>query len=336
MTTPSSLSHPFLLDRGALADAEADAVLDGAGFARADCTAVEVAGPGAVACLQGLLTNDLERSGDGALVYGAVLSPKGMILSDLWALRRGGAVLLLVPADGKAMLDEVLRKTLPPRLARATDLPDLAVWRLVGPRALELAAHAGIATPEPGGSTANLVAGSAIVAARPRTAGPHALELHVQPEHVPVVTELLTRAGAREVSAAGLELARIIAGWPRLKAEIDQKTLPQEVRYDEIDGVSYTKGCYTGQETVARVHFRGHANRGLVGLSWNGTPDFGSAPEVAQDEREVGWVTSAAWVSPLELFIGLAKVRRETDLARPVTACGVAARLTALPFRIRG
>ncbi len=336
MTTPSSISHPFLLDRGALTETEADAVLDGAGFARADCAAVEVAGPGAVACLQGLLTTDLEHPGDEALVYGAVLTPKGMILSDLWVLRRGGVVLLVVPADGKATLDEVLSKTLPPRLARTVDVPDLGIWRLVGPRALELAGHAGIAAPEPGRSTTNLVAGSAIVAARPRSDGPYALELHLPPEHAPVVAELLARAGAREVSAAGLELARILAGWPRLGAEIDQKTLPQEVRYDEIDGVSYTKGCYTGQETVARVHFRGHANRGLVGVSWSGAPDFASPAGITQDEREVGWVTSAAWVPPLELFLGLAKVRRETDHARPVTACGAAAHLTVLPFRFRG
>ncbi len=336
MTTPSSLSHPFLLDRGALAEAEAEAVVEAAGFGRTDCAAVEVTGPGAVICLQGLLTNDLERLGDEALIYGAVLTPKGMILSDLWALRRGGTVVLVVPADGKATVDEVLRKTLPPRLARAADRPALGIWRLVGPRALELAARAGVAAPEPGRATANLVAGSVVVAARPRVTGPYALELHLEAEHTPVLAELLTRAGVREVSPAGLELARILAGWPRLGAEIDQKTLPQEVRYDDIDGVSYTKGCYTGQETVARVHFRGHANRGLVGVSWSGTPDFASAAAVMQDEQEIGWVTSAAWVPPLEQFIGLAKVRREADHARPVTACSAAARLTALPFAFLG
>src|SRR5204863_149594 len=71
----------------------------------------------------------------------------------------------------------------------------------------------------------------------------------------------LAAAGAVEAEPAMLELARILAGWPRLGAEVDDKTIPQEVRFDEIGGVSYTKGCYTGQETVARLHFRGHANR---------------------------------------------------------------------------
>src|SRR5207247_10367666 len=59
-------------------------------------------------------------------------------------------------------------------------------------------------------------------------------------------------AGAVAAGPAALELSRILAGWPRLGAEVDERTIPQEARFDEIGGVSYTKGCYTGQETVAR------------------------------------------------------------------------------------
>ena len=76
-----------------------------------------------------------------------------------------------------------------------------------------------------------------------------------------------TGAGATGGTSEDREAARILAGWPRLGAEIEERTLPQEVRYDEIGGVSYTKGCYTGQETVARLHFRGHTNRELRGLA---------------------------------------------------------------------
>ena len=335
MTTPSTLLHPLVLDHGDLAEADALTVLEGAGYARADCTVVEVAGPGAVACLQGLLTNDLERPGDDSVVYGALLTPKGMMLSDLWALRQGGTVVLVVPADGRAAVDDVLIRTLPPRLARASEQPSRLVWRLVGPQALELSARASLATPEPGRLSTNQAAGATTTAARPRVAGPHALELHLDAADAPALAQRLERVGIREVGAAALELSRILAGWPRLGAEIDQKTLPQEVRFDDIDGVSYTKGCYTGQETVARVHFRGHANRGIVGLVWSGQPDFAS-PAVTQDQREVGWVTSAAWLPSLRQFVGLAKVRRETELARPVTAGGAPARVAALPLDLVG
>src|SRR5258708_9948328 len=85
---------------------------------------------------------------------------------------------------------------------------------------------------------------------------------------------------------AVLELGRILAGWPRLGAEIDQKTLPQEVRYDDINGVSYTKGCYTGQETVSRLHFRGHTNRHLGGLLWQAAPDL-ERPEIPHHRKPI-------------------------------------------------
>lgn len=333
MTTPSALSSLRLLPRGAVPGLDTEALMEGAVIARADVGLVELAGPGAVACLQGLLTNDVERSGDAAFVYGALLTAKGMIQSDLWALRKGGAVILVIPREGKAAVDEVLQKTVPPRLARATERPTTAAWRLLGPKALDLAAGVGIALPEPGHSGATLVRGAAVVAARPRPAASFALELHLEGEHARVVVDALVSAGARETGAEVLELARILAGWPRLGAEIDSKTLPQEVRYDEIDGVSYTKGCYTGQETVARVHFRGHPNRILAGLSWSAAPDFATST-VLQDGREIGWVTSAAWLDPAEQHIGLAKVRREVDRRKPVTACGAAARLADLPFTV--
>lgn len=334
MTTPPSLAHPFVLDQGDLTDADARIVLQGAGFVRTDWGVVEVTGSGAVACLQGLLTNDLERPGDDSLVYGAVLTPKGMILSDLWALRRGAAVVLVIPPDGRPAVDEILTRTLPPRLARASERPR-QVWRLVGPRALDLLAGTGLAAPEPGRVATGALGRLRATAARPRIAAPHALELHVDAELAPALAEALQRGGIREVGAAALDLSRILTGWPRLGAEIDQKTLPQEVRFDEIDGVSYTKGCYTGQETVARVHFRGHANRGVVGLVWSDRPDF-TSPGVTQDQRDVGWVTSAAWLPSLKQFVGLAKVRRETESAEPVTAGGAPARIAALPFALVG
>lgn len=132
-------------------------------------------------------------------------------------------------------------------------------------------------------------------------------------------------------SAHGLEVSRILAGWPRLGAEIDDRTLPQEVRYDVLEGVSYTKGCYVGQETVARLHFRGHANRELVGLQWDAAPDPADH-RLVQDERERGWVTSIAWWETVARYVGLAKVRREVDRAWPVVAGGVPARVVELPF----
>ncbi|MBP9200424.1 MAG: hypothetical protein KBF47_10475, partial [Gemmatimonadales bacterium] len=126
------------------------------------------------------------------------------------------------------------------------------------------------------------------------------------------------------------EAARVLAGWPLLGAEIQDKTLPQEVRYDEIGGVSYTKGCYTGQETVARLHFRGHANRELRGLVWDGTPLLEDALVRGVDGKEVGQVSSVLDLDAMSL--GLAVIRREVTPGATITAGNRAARVVALPF----
>lgn len=333
MTAPAPTT-PVLIDRDALRPEETLALTQGAAFVAAGVATIQVTGPGAVACLQGLLTSDIERPGDGAFVYGAVLTQKGMIISDLWAVRESGSVMLVVPEAGKAGLEAVLARSLPPRLARSTDRSAvLDVYRLVGPRAIDVARTAGLAMPEPGRALTGIAGGTSCLVTRPASATPFALEVHVERVHTAAILERLERAGAVRGSASCLELSRILAGWPRLGAEIDQKTLPQEVRYDALDGVSYTKGCYVGQETVARVHFRGHTNRELVGLRWHAAPEAGD-PRVTQDARERGAVTSIAWLPTAEQHVGLAKVRREVDRARPVTAGGARADVVDLPFNL--
>ena len=111
---------------------------------------------------------------------------------------------------------------------------------------------------------------------------------------------------------------------------------------DEIGATSYTKGCYTGQETVSRLHFRGHANRHLRGLLFESDPPAAPASgwsAVTQDEREVGRVTSIAWLpdgggSVLGRWIGLAIVRREVPIGATVRAAGREARIVDLPFDV--
>src|SRR5207249_1848019 len=129
----------------------------------------------------------------------------------------------------------------------------------------------------------------------------------------------LGAAGAVPADAATLELARILAGWPRLGAEVDDKTIPQEVRYDELGGVSYTKGCYTGQETVSRLHFRGHTNRYLRGLLFDAEPPAAPADgwsSVTHLDRDVGRVTSLAWVPESGVAHAAAVVQRRCSWER--------------------
>src|ERR1041384_776245 len=90
----------------------------GAVLVRLPNTVVEVTGTGAVQCLQGLLTNDLVTPGNDAFHWGALLTPKGMIETDLWSLRRGDDVLLVLPALGAEKAIPVFTRSIPPRLAR--------------------------------------------------------------------------------------------------------------------------------------------------------------------------------------------------------------------------
>ncbi len=272
-----------------------------------------IAGPGALQCLQGLITNDLAKAADGSLVYGAMLTPKGLIILDCWIIRQDATrFLFITDLDARPVAADLFRKLLPPRLARVTDLTDeWQVYRVRG------------AMPRP----------PAIVAVAQR--GPFSCLLAGPVDEVAHSLTELALDGARTATDDEWEAARILAGWPRRGAEIDEKTLVQEVRFDENDGVSYEKGCYTGQETVARLHFRGHTNRDLRGLLWD--PDILSEArdrpadsKVLLGEKEVGSVRST--LSLPTGRIGLALVRREVETGQVVTAGGLPATVVSLPF----
>jgi tRNA-modifying protein YgfZ len=328
------LPAPLALEPAALSPVEAGAVLGGALVAEPAVSVLDVDGSGATSCLQGLLTCDIEKPGEGAFLYGAILTPKGMIVSDLWTVREGGRVELRVPRSGGTALREVLTRSLPPRLARVRDASEeRVVLRMVGPTALEAAAAAGIALPPEGRVATAVIANAAVTIARPSGRAPFGLEITTAAEHGAALRARLNDAGASTGSSAALELARILAGWPALGAEIDERTLPQEVLLDELGGVSYTKGCYVGQETVARLHFRGHANRYLRGLIWEDRPAAGTA-DISQDEMSRGRVTSFAWVPALDRWLGLGILRREVDAERPVIACRQPAVVASLPFTL--
>lgn len=333
------------LPAGAWAAPVVQALRAGALVAPADVGVLELAGAGAVSCMQGLLTNDIEKSGDGCFVYGALLTPKGMIVVDGWTGRVGTTVRFTVPAagGGRERALAVLTRSVPPRLARTTDRTgEQAVLRLSGAHALAIAEAARIPTPTATGRVITAhVDGVPCEIARAADGAPFTLQIGVPPGEAVRVAARLTQAGALGAHAPALELARVLAGWPALANEVDERTLPQEVRLDTIGGVSYTKGCYTGQETVSRLHFRGHANRGLVGLEFEGEPGPGETLPVFWEHGEIGRVSSVAWLpeggalaAPSGRWIGLGILRVEARPGTLVHAGGSAARVVALPFAL--
>src|SRR2546428_600747 len=332
------------LEPGRVKAATVAALRTGALLARAETGVVALTGPGAVTCFQGLLTNDIEKPGDGAFVYGAMLTPKGMIVVDGWATRHDTTVSYTVPAHGRERALEILTRSVPPRLARrAARTAGLAVLRLTGPEALGVAGAAGLAVPSRAGRGAQAVTGDASAeVARPGDVAPFALQFSLPADRADALRERLVAGGALWADSDALEFARILAGWPALGAEGDDRTIPQEGRYDELGGGSYTKGCYTGQETGSPLHFPGHTNRYLPGLMSDAEPAATPAPgwtAVTHLDRDVGRVTSLAWVPEAGvagggMWIGLALVRREVLPGTAVRAAGRDAHVVELPFAL--
>jgi folate-binding protein YgfZ len=324
----------------------------GAVLAAADVGVLALVGQGAVSCFQGLLTNDVEKAGDGAFVYGALLTPKGMIVVDGWAARQGNEVSFTVPAAGRERAAGIFQKSVPPRLARLEDrTADTVVLRLAGTRSLAIAEAARLPLPPAPGRVVRAVVGpdgdAAAMVARASEVAPFVLQVAAPAAIAGRLRDRLLAAGAEWAEPAALDFTRILAGWPGLESEVDEKTIPQEVRFDEIGGVSYTKGCYTGQETVSRLHFRGHANRQLRGLAFDAAPGRGDGLPVLVAERDVGRVSSVTWLPEGAAgglaggggggggrWIGLGVIRHEVEPGTLVRAAGVEARITDLPFAL--
>jgi folate-binding protein YgfZ len=314
------------LDRKRLTEVRHGAVL-----VTTEAAIFRVQGPGALTCLQGLLTNDLVKPGDNSLVYGALLTAKGAVVVDYWVLRQPDAITLVAPRSGHEASLDLFRRQLPPRLAKVTDLTGRSrvAW-LLGAHGFQTLALSGVGMPEATGRVASVggEVSPVALALAPESAPFVALAVGAEPA-LAALSAKLVAAGALRGEERDLHAARILCGWPALGAEIDERTLPQEVRYDQIGGVSYTKGCYTGQETVARLHFRGHTNRELRGLRWR-RPQPLDSRLIQKGDREVGSVRST--LSLEDRAIGLGLIRREVGVGEELVAGGQPATVVALPF----
>jgi len=257
------------------------------------------------------VTCDVAEPGDGAYVFGALLNAKGMIAAPLWITRLADALLVEVPAAAGAAVTATFARSLPPRLCKWDDITSAsATVGVYGPAAAACLAAALDGEPPAAGRAAELRRdGTVATVARVTARGVDGFDCVVPLEGAAAFTARLVEAGAVAASPALLEERRILAGFPRLGAEIDEKTLPQEVRLDELGGVSYTKGCYLGQETVARIHFRGHANRHLAGLALEREPAALPA-EFSHQGQSAGRLTSACWWPSGDVWAGLAVLRR--------------------------
>jgi folate-binding protein YgfZ len=137
----------------------------------------------------------------------------------------------------------------------------------------------------------------------------HGVDVLCSAESAAAVRAALLASGAVEAGEQLAELARIESGRPRFGVDLDETVIPEEGGLNDR-AVSFTKGCYVGQETIARLHYRGRPNRRLCSLKLSDEAELGDS--LSNDEREVGTLTSVA-ISPEHGPIGLALIRREAE-----------------------
>ena len=264
-----------------------------------------VRGADAAEFLQGQLTNDIEALESETGCYAALLDRKGHMQADMRVLRLGsGDYWLDTEPDAAAVVERHLRMYSVGREVEITDASDAwAVTSLIGPAAVEAAGTGPLHGEH---AQRHFERQGVEVLAVATDLG---LDLITRAEQASELRGLLADSGAVEVSEAAAEILRVEAGRPRFGREMSSATIPQEAG---IDGraVSFTKGCYIGQETVARLHYRGKPNRHLRGLRLE-APVTGDEP-IALEAREVGRIGTAV-TSPAHGPIALAVIRREAE-----------------------
>jgi len=249
---------------------------------------VLVEGPDAASFLQGILSQDIEAMVPGEVARSFLLNPSGKLTALLWVLRGSERVGIFTDRGLGATVAESLNY-FKIRVKAEITLDGRTTWALVGPRAGEVL-DVGVRWVERDGS----MLASAPLAGLPRV----------------LVAGDLPVSGLPRAGSIAMTSVRVEAGEPVMDVDVDEKTIPQETGLVP-ESVSFTKGCYLGQELVARIDSRGHVNRHLRGIvmTRNVLPPVGA--EVWLDDRMCGTLTSVSESLGVMAPIALCLLRRE-------------------------
>jgi glycine cleavage system T protein len=302
----------------------------------------EATGRDRVSFLQGMLTNDLKALAPGQGCPAAFLDAHGKVQALLTVLALEDRLLLELPPGMAEKTIQALDTFLISEQVTFTDVTEaFAIFAVYGPEArvvLEDATGSPVSL-EPYQHAERVVGGASARIVREDELGVPGFHVWVAAERAPDLWHALMAAGRprglRPVGGTALASLRVEAGVPCFGHDVDETTLLPEVPLEHL--VSYTKGCYIGQEIVARIKYRGHVNRFLTGLTLDGSEVPASGAPVLVDGNEVGRVTSVVNSIALKRPIALAYIRREhlepgTPVAVKHKDALIPARVTALPF----
>ena len=319
------------------------AVRHAAGFIdRSDRGRIVVSGADRGSYLHGLLTNDTTALRAGQGCYAAYLTAHGRMIADVLVYELGDVILLTLEGGVK---DAVMAKLDQFIFSEDVQLGDVtatfAQVAVVGPQSAEavatalgtIAADALAALPEHGNVRVDWRGGAAIVT-RITDIGEPGFDVYVERAQAAALTSALTANGAVEMDEPTAETLRIETGVPRFGRDMDEETIPLEAGI-ESRAISFTKGCYVGQEVIIRVLHRGHGRvaRKLVGLTIDGSDVPQRGARITSGDREIGEVTSSTMSPALQRPIALGYVHRDfVEPGTSVTIDTVNAHVTALPF----
>jgi len=319
-------------------------------FDRSDAGKIAVAGTDRLGYLHAMFTQDILALQAGAGCYAAYLTPQGRMISDMRVLELGDMVLIDLPAPRVSAGIENLDQFIFGEDVRLGDLTEaFAKLTVAGPRAAEVVgrvvgqpdAGEGLDLPRWAEFRNRRVEwrGDTLVVAASADLGLTGFDLYAERPRLQALTGAVIEAGALPVSAETAEVLRVEAGLPAFGKDMDGDTIPLEAGIEDR-AVSFTKGCYPGQEVVIRVVHRGHGRvaRKLTGLLLDGSLVPARGDLLRGGERDAGRVTSAVLSPALGRPIAIAMVHR--DFVEPGTELTVLhgedhyrARTTTLPFQ---
>jgi folate-binding protein YgfZ len=301
-----------------------------------------VAGSERATYLQGLLTNDIPALLPGTGCYSAWLTPQGRMLTDMDVLESGDMILLDLPAgEADATLARLDQFLFSEDVQLSALDGSLSAVRLHGPAAAGIVDRAVAGIDAASWSNYQLAKGrfqeGPVVVARIDQLGVPGYSIYLEPAREASLRAALSEAGAIDAGREAIDAARIEAGFPVFGLDMTTDTIPLEAGIEQR-AISFSKGCYVGQEVIIRVLHRGHGRvaRKLVALRLDAEGATAGARLFAGD-KDIGWITSAA-VSPSVGPIALGYVHRDFLEAgtRVVVGAGerpVGAVVSALPLR---
>ncbi|HZP17373.1 MAG TPA: folate-binding protein [Terriglobales bacterium] len=313
---------------------EFHALISGCGLYQPDRAFISLTGSDRVRWLNGMVTNNVRDLAPGHGVYAFLLNPQGRIQADLYVWHRGDSLLVTTERGQAETVLQIFDRYIIMDDVNVEDVSGkFSAIEISGAKAGEVLAAVFLAQELGPLQFAELGwKGAQVTVMRGDNSAAPNYELWVSPEATDSLKSALLRAGAREIHAATFEAFRIASGVPKFGQDIRQRDLPQETAQERA--LSFSKGCYIGQEIVERIRSRGAVHRTFAGFEVRGPlPPAGA--KIQSGGKDVGEITSIAAVPVAsgEQAVALGYLRKEFLAGRELSAAGAMVSVVPLPLK---